>query len=896
MAVYPVDWSALAGGGSGALCVLVAGYPHPILAPGVSLTAVSWTSDADAAWHVGTSGLTPKAWLDLPTGWQSGAPSVQIVERASPVQQELEISPVYLRLADTSGDVTTLLYDTRSQPLTYLTASLQSGDTTATVESTSAHASSGGLYIGREVLGYTGKTATTFTGLTRGKYGTRAKLHAVVSNMLRPQVYGNATGLVTLPSLKGRRVTLWMLRFSTTATTTAVDPALLFDGRAGAGIELDGAAIRVPVIHAVKSLETKLRQTRVQLAGYHHYGQAGDVWAGRGMYAEGDGELLAVYVEKLNATTGNARLSLTRSDADTGGVAGWTPDAPGFFTRWNARAVTLLSGSPYTITTTTDTAGKLFVWVAGSSADTHLQIAGDWQAETIRSYPDEDPASSDGTPFGWTSRETFPTAWVPLQGASIHLTATDAGQLPTTVTATGGSGIDTGTYRWALEVGSGERQRRLLLSSVDLGASTIYGTLDGPPPARVRDTILTEPTPASLVLRATGESWWGALRYGVFAGMDAWQGHDILSDSFDWTRIRDVARSAGTGIPLARRYTISGGNALREVLQNECALNGLALATYRGRISVARIREASPPEPPAGTITSADLGARPSMMEAADCTASSYKITLSSRQVVRVVDVVAEDEAGGGREITADASAVLADTVSAVALAGSITQLAMGALGPFSRSWRLVTVRTDLRFAGVQLGDVVLLSDWLIPDDAAGRGVSSRACVVMGRRVTLAAPEGTRVELDLLLSGTTLAGYAPEALVVSIAGAVLTLDTTLLGTQGPYGFADELLPSGAARTDGGASTFIAGDKVVLMELDATSPATPDSFTVASVSGSTVTLTSSPSATWTTLVGTPGKVLLAFDGYATVTTGQKAYCYLATTGLVIGSDAARRYAG
>ena len=909
MAVYPLDWSSLAAGGNGALCVLIAGYPHPIVAAGVSLTDVSWTSDADTAWHAGTSSITPKPWLDVPNGWNSAAPPVVIEEKSSPVQQEVNIAPIYLRFADPSnattgnGSVTELLYSTRAQPATYLTSSLQAAATTANVESTSAFASSGDLYIGREVIGYSGKTSTTFTGLTRGKYGTRDKLHAVLSEMVRPQVYSNVSGIVTLPSLKGRRVTLWLLRFASASSTTAVDPALLFDGRVGAGATLEGPAIHLPVLHALKALETKLRPTKVLLSGYHHGGAAGDVWSGRGNTPTSDGQLLCVYVEQRGGGSvgSNFTVSLTASDDDSGsGTAGWCPSAAAFLTRWNNRASALVGGG-YTLRAE-PSGTKLSLSLANSSiTSTHVQLAAAWNNPPLSHYPTEDPADGGDTPIFPLTAADFPGAWVPLTtGGPFYLSQTDAGQIPTPPSATGGSGIDGGAYQWALEAPKGDRRWTILLFAVDASGNPghVSGTLDGGPPTDPMDATLTAPTVAELVARCTGDSWWGALRYGVFAAVDAWQGLDLVSDSFAWDHIRDVARALGAGLPISRRYTIRGGDALVEVLKNECALNGLVLCTYRGRISVARIRDVSMTDPSAGTVTSADLlrGQVPRMIEAEDGTASSYKVKLPGNSSMRVVDVVAEDEAGSGREIAADATAVLGESVSALALVNSITQQAMAVLGPFSRAYRVVSVAVDLRFAGVQIGDVIYLSEWLLPNDEGGRGLSSRPCVVMGRKVTLAAPEGTRVELDLLQTGPDFAGYAPELYVGSLSGTTISVDTTYLGAQGPYGFADETLPSGAARTDGGASTFTADDAVSLHEMDSTSPASPYTTSIASVSGTTIELAGSPGAAWETLAGTQGKVLLAFDGYASAEVSQRRYCYIATTAGAIGSDAARRFAG
>ncbi len=53
---------------------------------------------------------------------------------------------------------------------TMLNATIDRDDTTMTVLSTADFDSSGTVYCGTETIGYTGKTATTFTGLTRGKF------------------------------------------------------------------------------------------------------------------------------------------------------------------------------------------------------------------------------------------------------------------------------------------------------------------------------------------------------------------------------------------------------------------------------------------------------------------------------------------------------------------------------------------------------------------------------------------------------------------------------------------------------------------------------------------------------------------------------------------------------
>jgi hypothetical protein len=61
--------------------------------------------------------------------------------------------------------------------VTTLTADITNADTTIPVVSTAEFLSAGTILIGSEVITYTGKTATSFTGCTRGQYGSSNSAH-----------------------------------------------------------------------------------------------------------------------------------------------------------------------------------------------------------------------------------------------------------------------------------------------------------------------------------------------------------------------------------------------------------------------------------------------------------------------------------------------------------------------------------------------------------------------------------------------------------------------------------------------------------------------------------------------------------------------------------------------
>lgn len=93
---------------------------------------------------------------------------------------------------------------------TTLTAGIGNGTTTPIpVVSTAGFLSAGGLIIQNEVIKYTGKTDTTFTGITRGAYGTSSAAHTSGLAISEAQV-------ITPPS------TVLPIAFTTTDTSNQV--------------------------------------------------------------------------------------------------------------------------------------------------------------------------------------------------------------------------------------------------------------------------------------------------------------------------------------------------------------------------------------------------------------------------------------------------------------------------------------------------------------------------------------------------------------------------------------------------------------------------------------------------------------------------------------------------
>ena len=95
--------------------------------------------------------------------------------------------------------------------VTTLTSNISNSETTIPVASTASFQSAGVIYIGSELISYTGKTATSFTGCTRGQYSTSNAAHVA-------GVYVGEAQAATAP------VALFMSE-TTSSNGVALDPA-----------------------------------------------------------------------------------------------------------------------------------------------------------------------------------------------------------------------------------------------------------------------------------------------------------------------------------------------------------------------------------------------------------------------------------------------------------------------------------------------------------------------------------------------------------------------------------------------------------------------------------------------------------------------------------------------
>lgn len=128
--------------------------------------------------------------------------------------RRMEGGTVVITFVDDNDGTLAALFTPRKRRSTYITANQTSSSATIDVTATTAFAGQSHAYIDAETFTYTGTTATTFTGCTRGAFSSQAQAH-----------FGNSergSGVYTSPpSWKGRRVYLKSYFLQADGTTTA---------------------------------------------------------------------------------------------------------------------------------------------------------------------------------------------------------------------------------------------------------------------------------------------------------------------------------------------------------------------------------------------------------------------------------------------------------------------------------------------------------------------------------------------------------------------------------------------------------------------------------------------------------------------------------------------------
>jgi hypothetical protein len=883
MTTASIAWeTAFAPGFDGVVVALVEGIPRVLTPSGVHPTTVAVTSGTiDPLFWPGTGTLT----VTRPDGVSTFDPVLEALDSAAVwtirettllAEGSVQVEPLRFDLFDADESATALLSAPLSRAARLLAADIDATDDIP-LDSVAGVPSSGYLHIGREAVGYGALSGTTaligYVNGGRGMFGSRARAFVAGTGTRRPLVIvGDSPRYWT-----GRRVAVFLCKL---VGTTLYDPTLVHLGIVGAGVSLAANLMRwqIPADHITALLSRKFSKVAVRAFGYQHVG----------------GWIAATLSVNFENT-----LELGPEDPITDPSPGWSPDAQTFISRLNRKGSLL---SPQ-INVSINGTGNARIVATGSGGDITWTINACWNNPTQR---------TGSTPnLGENTALPLPACVMHLDGVFAVRRAGDWDLIPATLAWTAAVGTQTGRAYAALvadtdnakglfaRIVSRDAATQTLLLNADVpGLSESY---DGTQPiAREAASRITKPTDCILGVMAQGDTALAALR-AMGAALDSLQGTDASEVAIDWDQMaRTFARVAMGRVPEGRSYRFAAADdSLLTPLIHECRLRGAALCIVGGRLGAYRPAYFAATEETRRDIYEEDLlpGLPVEVTDGIEPTASAIRFAMPDGSSYTWRDATSAEEFGEGKTIECDALKSATGAFDPAQFQEALAASAQQLLGVLSAPTRIVRIVVGPSFWDLSTGDLVSFTHSSVPNLQGTRGLDAVTCQVMESRKSFNGGE-CRVQLALLMSNDpALAGYAPSALVGSIAGAVVTIDTT--SPWGSNGFALDVDVDGNAITGQPLQGFAAGDKVYLSELNNETPMADESFTILSLTATTVTLDSNPSAPMVTAASSRYGCLLRFAPWtvSTVTARQREFLYIADASAedLGAGDAPKRWA-
>lgn len=789
---------------------------------------------------------------------------------------------------------------------------LDNDDTTATLRSTSAFGASGVVYIGTEAIAYTGKTATTLTGLTRGKYSVFAvDAGTRFGHQHRVRTDPNAVKLQPLVRSQpliwpGKWAGLWLHRSDREGAqlNTKANARLVFAGRL---VELrDDPSSMCTVAEFQHVLDyaknavvgTNLWSATMKEGLFIQSNWAfvmkdldGTTWKTSnsitltaGTYSAAG--LMSALSDALAAEKAAARIFGTY----TFGIAPFMGMGPRTYLSWHIPGAG--PGVAYQLTMRPEVAHFLgdfpnlitmnatTVMVAGSGAvatnyDTVSTNAPLRATNTFDAHVQFDVEDERGT-FEAQTATTLPA------NAFLNPTAT-----PNAVFLVNNKYLIGGNKTGATI----SQVSQMSPFAFEEGSPFLVGeSRITDPPVTVQQIFMTEDFLANCLARvfaSTGTTGYNNALHDLYPAS--------IGLAIPWEVIGQNFIDSVNALPLANApitMIITKPTKLEDVFGGDLVLRwaflrwkdgGLQFSTWKTPTTGTALSDANKAAPPSNndnhrsvTVLS-DEWQRPVIKINYDRDITDLTSDGGYKNVIMIEDRTAIDDAGGASKLQT-INAV--NTYSQNAGQGAAIQglrSAFAAVAPLiaTRAVRRIARTVDSRFfESIAAGDSVLFSDTFARNpDTGARGVTARPGIVVFHRWTLggARPNADGVadingEIEILFQPQLrIAPYVPAAQLDDTAPSSGYIIATKVGTFYAHKFSEASETADAAR-------FTTGMKVRWIEMDAANAAAPSTFddTVASQAGNTITFTTGFAA-----YDSSKRYILVFDTYGDCTAGQQA---------------------
>lgn len=815
----------------------IAGVPHVFTT--ANFGAVTSSSPL---WFGAETGVTyANGWLLPPQG--------VISERARPLEGDLQVSPRSFELHDaalTPGGSPLLTSlagkDSINTVSTPLGATITASATSATVGDGGAFSAPCFAWIEGEAVRVSSIASNTLT-IVRGRLGTKARAHTVdAASGLFPEAFAG------VPWVTRRKVCLWRVDAGVATLLWvgyAVRAPKLSDN--GAHFALDADPLWT--VQASNPVGAGLGSTR--FAGLSD-GRSRDsssapplfssvvtLASGTNVHAHSNGpyrdyaQLFAHHQQAVSTLTSGSsqrvEVWFARSGATSFTVDGESTAAWSVRFRWldrpEALSITaaLRTASRYAATgTITDAPPSLVMFFTTNPGGIHLL------------------SSLAALPSTWAAVTTTEASLTTSEQPVLRYTLDDDWSVVLTDVTTADAGDETGPQ-----------------------VTARYAWVPRKPGKRLPQTfIIPNPGPLKVAYRVRTEHWALGLKHSVVGLCE-----DAIAADWDWTDVYDVGATAPgpvlratAGLRVARDWLFDGRRTLGSVVTECCLLHGCTPVVRSGRLAIHAWGWPSVQETPAAVLTTTDIIGKPTWSRWADGLANRLVLKSDSLNVDATLQQ-SRARYGPGRQITIELAGI-EDQVLPVDDPIAFAREVVGRLELWGDPLAVVklTVKGS-HWDTLELGRVLRISEWMLPNGSGNRGMSSALAVVFARSLDLAAATCT---VEALAFSRRSYPYGPCAKASSVVSAtVLQLATGYVGGTTSYSGGND------------ATTFTAGDVVELVERDTTTRWT-EQLTIASVDTGLGRITftgGGMSATAQTKIGA-GWVDLRHAPYAACTASQQ----------------------
>lgn len=821
--------------------------------------------------------------------------NVKLKQEADLPRSTLKSGSITLTIADVGGRATAA-FDTSPTATTWLNSDLTSSATTATVKSTELFATSGVFYLDSEVVAYTGKTSTTFTGCTRGRYATLAAAHYAADGGYKryPEITNHPT------VIEGRRVRIYVYTAEDTGTG-------------------DGDQVWLGVVRGEPRMEGPKWSILCDPISAVLDGEIGSDLADparpRGIYlptpiATGSNSCFVMYIGRNDASgtvpeAMNTQITVTGFfETQDAFVEAVNTQLAAFTSSWNTLIICVKDAQSYHFEVqTTATVEGVNLRTESAPCEPRFEnrmltenpsglfsyIETVDTLEAVKRYyvwPVEYPMAGAGQVprgvFGQRQRaDDYPGDIIYVDGAVA---------VPSNVTAA--------SVTWGDDGGSNDRE--YIVESV--GTANRYLKLrrtgPNPPPGTSDDHVYTRFNLPSIRMGrvyndlSVGAASRGKGTYDLMYSLQSNAADQVntggqpMIQSGDWNSTDWLAAYDGV-VPIAgnRQYTSLKPGKLIEYIAPDLQLHGHYLAfDSAGKLTIKRLQLAAPNATATYQITKSNLITNKGMP-----TFERGAIGIFNTVIIRngysakeddytQAPFVVRDVAAYGR--TPATRAVVIEPKSEFYgsyLNGDISpddgvRIAQGVLGIYGNPYGYVMCTVPL--TGLKLttlGSTVSISSDQLPDGMGSRGATDAVGLVTAREINFL--DGT-IALTLLVSRARIGGYAPCLKVDSQSGSGTTWTITV---------DDTYLLSG----DTAENHFESGDRIAVFRYDNATPGIIEGD-VTGVSGFDVSV--ELDSIWTP--STDEWVLTAADANNnTLSDGQTRYVYVADADTLLEFNAA-----